>query len=74
LERQDRFDLLRDVLRAFLASTDKIHAVENIEKRLIGYQWRRMFDEDGLIEVLQVQYPSSGLELEEKIRSGLWID
>ena len=74
LQMTDRFDLLRDVMRAFLASADRINDVKNIEKRLIGYQWRRMFDEDGLIEVLRGHCPSSGLELEEKIRSGLWID
>jgi len=87
LERSGRYDLPRDVLRAFVAAGDKIQNVNDPNVHLIGYQYRSLFQEGGLIANIKseakklIELGSMGpdcwigpINFEKHIRSRLWLE
>jgi len=74
VKRTDRFDLLRDVLRAYLAAAQKIPEVRNPETHLIGYGFRNhLLDEQGLVSQLREVENDSADYLESYLRKHLWL-
>ena len=69
-----RTGLLRDVIRAFLASASKIHSVRNADAHLLNYAWRTQLGPGGLVGSIGEKYPVLSKNLEAIIRSDLWIN
>lgn len=68
-----RGNLLRDVLRAFIAAAGKTNSVRAADQHLLNFQWRTTLGPDGLVKSLEEINPDLAKNLELIIRNGLWI-